>query len=71
MVARSLANGVATACTHDELIRAVWGDTTAWRHERSYTRENLREPLRGTRAHVEELLDACEDAAALVDRLTG
>jgi hypothetical protein len=31
----------------------------------------MREPLRGTRAHVEELLDACEDAAALVDHLTG
>ena len=30
----------------------------------------MREPLRGTRAHVRELLDACDDAAALVDRLT-
>ena len=31
----------------------------------------MREPLRGTRAHVEELLESCEDAAALVDRLQG
>src|SRR5436190_18543325 len=30
----------------------------------------MREPLRGTRAHVEDLLDACEDAASLVDRLS-
>jgi Pup amidohydrolase len=30
----------------------------------------MREPLRGTRAHVRELLDACDDAATLVDRLT-
>ena len=31
----------------------------------------MREPLRGTKAHVEELLEACDDAAALVDRLQG
>jgi proteasome accessory factor A len=29
----------------------------------------LREPLRGTRAHVEALLDAAEDAAGLIDAL--
>jgi proteasome accessory factor A len=29
------------------------------------------EPLRGTKAHVGELLDACDTAAELVDRLTG
>ena len=28
----------------------------------------MREPLRGTKAHVEELLQASEDAAALVAR---
>ena len=31
----------------------------------------MREPLRGTRAHVEELLATSEDAAALVDKLSG
>jgi Pup amidohydrolase len=31
----------------------------------------MREPLRGTRAHVEELLEACESAAELVDKLQG
>ena len=29
----------------------------------------MMEPLRGTRAHVEELLAAAHDAADLVDRL--
>ena len=29
----------------------------------------MREPLRGTKVHVEELLEASEDAAALVDAL--
>ena len=29
------------------------------------------EPLRGTRAHVEELLDRCETAAQLVDEISG
>jgi proteasome accessory factor A len=31
----------------------------------------MREPLRGTRAHVEDLLEACEDAADLVEKLQG
>ena len=29
----------------------------------------MREPLRGTKVHVEELLDTCRDAAELVDAL--
>jgi Pup amidohydrolase len=31
----------------------------------------MREPLRGTRAHVQDVIDACNDAAELVDRLQG
>jgi proteasome accessory factor A len=31
----------------------------------------MREPLKGTRAHVEELLDACKTAGELIDRLQG
>jgi proteasome accessory factor PafA2 len=31
----------------------------------------MREPLRGTRAHVQDVIDACDDAAELVDRLQG
>jgi proteasome accessory factor A len=29
----------------------------------------MRDPLRGTRAHVGDLLDRCADAAALLDEL--
>jgi len=39
-------------------------------HE-SLRRVPLRDPWRGTRAHVGELLDTCPDAATLVDRLAG
>ena len=31
----------------------------------------MREPLRGTKAHVDELLEASHDAASLVDRAPG
>jgi hypothetical protein len=31
----------------------------------------MREPLKGTRAHVEELLEVAEDAASLVASLQG
>ncbi len=37
----------------------------------SLRRIPLRDPWRGTRAHVGELLDACPDAATLVERLAG
>jgi proteasome accessory factor A len=37
----------------------------------SLVRVPMLEPLRGTRAHVGELLDRCADAAALVDALAG
>ena len=35
--------GAPIACTHDELIHAVWGGPETWNHRRSYTRENLRD----------------------------
>lgn len=53
MVGRSEESGVPAACTHDELIRAVWGDQVTWRHERSYTRENLRDLVSDLRQRVE------------------
>jgi proteasome accessory factor A len=31
----------------------------------------MREPLRGTKAHVEDLLAACDDATSLVAALQG
>jgi proteasome accessory factor A len=37
----------------------------------SLQRVPMREPLKGTRAHVEELLEASATAADLIDRLQG
>jgi proteasome accessory factor PafA2 len=37
----------------------------------SMVRVPMTEPLRGTRAHVGELLDRCHDAASLIDALVG
>jgi proteasome accessory factor A len=51
------------AASWDSLIMDVGAD--------ALQRIPMREPLRGTRVHVEELLEACEDAATLVDRLQG
>ncbi len=53
MVRRSEESGAPAACTHDELIRAVWGDPTTWRHERSYTKENLRDLVSDLRQRLE------------------
>jgi proteasome accessory factor A len=49
------------AASWDSLILDVGGD--------ALQRVPMREPLRGTRAHTEELLAACDTAAELVDRL--
>ena len=51
------------AASWDSLIMDVGTD--------ALQRIPMREPLRGTRAHVEDLLEACEDAASLVERLQG
>jgi proteasome accessory factor PafA2 len=55
----------------DAIAAASWDSLILDTGRDALQRIPMREPLRGTRAHVEELLDACEDAAALVDRLTG
>jgi proteasome accessory factor A len=49
------------AASWDSLIMDVGAD--------ALQRIPMREPLRGTREHVEELLEACDDAASLVERL--
>ena len=55
----------------DAIAAASWDSLILDTGRDALQRIPMREPLRGTRAHVEELLDACEDAAALVDRLSG
>lgn len=53
----------------DAIAAASWDSVILDTGRDALQRIPMREPLKGTRAHVEELLEACEDAAALVDRL--
>jgi proteasome accessory factor A len=55
--------GEVAAASWDSVIFDVGRD--------SLQRVPTMEPLRGTKAHVGELLDACDSAAELVDRLSG
>ncbi|MEX0984209.1 MAG: depupylase/deamidase Dop [Actinomycetota bacterium] len=55
----------------DAIAAASWDSLILDTGRDALQRIPMREPLRGTRAQVEELLEACEDAAALVDRLQG
>jgi Pup amidohydrolase len=55
--------GEVAAASWDSVIFDVGRD--------SLQRVPTMEPLRGTKAHVGELLDVCDSAAELVDRLTG
>jgi hypothetical protein len=44
MASRNAANsGTPVACTHDELIAAVWGSPETWSRRKAYTKENLRD----------------------------
>ncbi len=53
----------------DAIAAASWDSVILDTGRDALQRIPMREPLKGTRAHVEELLEACEDAAALVDAL--
>ena len=55
----------------DAIAAASWDSIIMDTGADALQRVPMREPLRGTRAHVEELLEACQDAAALVARLQG
>jgi proteasome accessory factor A len=55
----------------DAIAAASWDSLILDTGRDALQRVPMREPLRGTRAHVEDLLEACEDAASLVDRLQG
>jgi proteasome accessory factor A len=68
---RAFFRGRCIAKYPDAIAAASWDSLILDTGRDALQRIPMREPLRGTRAHVEELLDACEDAAALVDRLTG
>src|SRR5262245_5240688 len=54
----------------DAIAAASWDSLIMDTGRDALQRIPMREPLRGTRAHVHELLDTSDDAATLVDRLT-
>jgi proteasome accessory factor PafA2 len=68
---RAFFRGRCIAKFPDAIAAASWDSVIMDTGRDALQRIPMREPLRGTRAHVEDLLDACDDAAALVDRLSG
>jgi proteasome accessory factor A len=55
----------------DAIAAASWDSLIMDTGRDALQRIPMREPLRGTKAHVEELLRTSEDAASLVDKLNG
>ena len=55
----------------NEVAAASWDSVIFDVGRDSLQRVPTMEPLRGTKAHVGELLDVCESAAELVDRISG
>jgi proteasome accessory factor PafA2 len=55
----------------EAIAAASWDSLILDTGQDALQRLPMREPLRGTRAHVEELLDTCQDAAELVTKLQG
>jgi proteasome accessory factor A len=52
-------------------VAASWDSVIFDVGRESMVRVPMAEPLRGTKAHVGDLLDRCPNAAALVDALVG
>jgi Pup amidohydrolase len=53
----------------DAIAAASWDSIIVDTGRDALQRIPMREPLRGTRAHVEDLLASCESVADLVDKL--
>ena len=67
---RAYFRGRCIAKFPDAIAAASWDSLIMDTGRDALQRIPMREPLRGTRAHVHEVLDASDDAATLVDRLT-
>jgi proteasome accessory factor PafA2 len=67
---RAFFRGRCIAKFPDAIAAASWDSLIMDTGRDALQRIPMREPLRGTRAHVQDLLDACDDAASLVDRLS-
>ena len=68
--ARTSAAGASTKYP-DAIAAASWDSLIVDTGADALQRIPMREPLRGTKAHVEDLLAACDDAASLVAKLQG
>jgi Pup amidohydrolase len=67
---RAYFRGRCIAKFPEAIAAASWDSLIMDTGRDALQRIPMREPLRGTRAHVRDLLEACDDAATLVDRLT-
>jgi DNA-binding winged helix-turn-helix (wHTH) protein len=65
MASRNAANrGTPVACTHDELMVAVWGRPETWSRRKAYTVENLRDLVYELRNQLQphrHLIEAVSD----------
>jgi proteasome accessory factor A len=68
---RAYFRGRCIARFPDAIAAASWDSLILDTGRDALQRIPMREPLRGTRAHVEELLEASATAADLIDRLQG
>ncbi len=68
---RAYFRGRCLAKYPQQIAAASWDSVIFDVGRESLQRVPTLEPLRGTKAHVGDLLDSCDDALALVDRLAG
>ena len=68
---RAYFRGRCLAKYPQQIAAASWDSVIFDVGRESLQRVPTLEPLRGTKAHVGDLLDECDDALALVDRLAG
>jgi proteasome accessory factor A len=68
---RAYFRGRCIARFPDAIAAASWDSLIVDTGADALQRIPMREPLKGTRAHVEELLETAEDAASLVESLQG
>ena len=68
---RAYFRGRCISQVPDAIAAASWDSLIVDTGNDALQRIPMREPLRGTKAHVDALLDASDDAAALVANLQG
>jgi proteasome accessory factor A len=68
---RAFFRGRCIARYPEAIAAASWDSIIFDTGRETLQRIPMREPLRGTRAHVEDLFDRAPDAATLVDLLQG